>query len=122
MSVQTYEGLFLLDANRASSDWDGCAAQVNAIITKHGGEILHSQPWEVQKLAYPINRSRKGTFLLTYFRVDSLQMGPIEADFRISEFIVRKMIIKLHPKVAPGVLAHYTNEQTHVPEREAVEA
>jgi small subunit ribosomal protein S6 len=110
VAVHTYEALFLLDANRASADWDGVSGQVNGLIAKNGGEILFTRPWEVQKLAYPINRSRKGVYLLTYFKIDSTKIPAIEADCRINEMIVRKMIIKLHPRIAEQMLSHYTGE------------
>ena len=121
MAVHTYEGLFLLDAGRASSDWEGVSGQVNGVITKNKGEILHTRPWEVQKLAYPINRSRKGVYLLTYFKIDSPQLAAIEADLRINEFVLRKLIIKLPPNVAKDMLAHYTEEHPE-PEAAAVAA
>jgi small subunit ribosomal protein S6 len=121
VAVHTYEALFLLDAGRASSDWEGVSGQVNGVITRNGGEILHTRPWEVQKLAYPINRSRKGVYLLTYFKIESAQLAAIEADIRISEFVLRKLIIKLPPNVATEMLTHYTEEQ-HAPEEAAVPA
>ena len=110
MAVHTYEGLFLLDAGRASSDWEGVSGQVNGVITRHKGEILHTRPWEVPKLAYPINRSRKGVYLLTYFSIEAAELANIEADLRISEFVLRKLIIKLPPNVAKDMLTHYTEE------------
>ena len=121
MAVHTYEGLFLLDASRASSDWEGVSSQINGVITRNGGEILHTRPWEVQKLAYPINRSRKGIYLLTYFKIDSVQLAAIEADIRINEYVLRKLVIKLPPNVAKDMLTHYTEEQ-HAPEEAAVPA
>jgi len=121
VAVHTYEGLFLLDASRASSDWEGVSSQINGVITRNGGEILHTRPWEVQKLAYPINRSRKGIYLLTYFKIDSVQLAAIEADIRINEYVLRKLVIKLPPNVAKDMLTHYTEEQ-QAPEEAAVPA
>jgi len=121
VAVHTYEGLFLLDAGRASADWDGVSGHVNGVITRNGGEILHTRPWEVQKLAYPINRSRKGLYLLTYFKIDAQQLAAIEADIRISEFVLRKLIVKLPATVAKDMLTHYTEEH-HAPEEAAAPA
>jgi len=121
VAVHTYEGLFLLDAARASSDWEGVSGHVNGVITRNGGEILHTRPWEVQKLSYPINRSRKGIYLLSYFNIDAAQLAAIEADIRISEFVLRKLIIKLPPTVAKDMLTHYT-EDHQAPEEAAAPA
>ncbi len=108
MAAQTYEGLFLLDPNKASADWEGAAAQVNGVIERFGGQILHTRPWGDFKLAYPIRKFKKGVYLLSYFTIDSTQLHEVEREYRISEIVLRRMIIKLHTKVATEMLAHYT--------------
>jgi len=111
VAVHTYECLFLLDPNKWSADMEGVANQANGVLTRHGAEVLLTRPWGEHKLAYPISNFRKGVYLLTYFRAEAEALAAIEADVRLSEYILRKMIIKLHPHVAEDILAHYTNEQ-----------
>ena len=110
MAVHTYDGFFLLDPNKASADWEGASHQVTSILTKHGAELISAKPWGELKLAYPIRRFRKGVYLQTFFKCDAKNLHEIEADCRLSEVIVRKMIVKLHPQIAGGVIAHYTND------------
>ena len=49
-------------------------------------------------------------YLLTYFSIEAAELANIEADLRISEFVLRKLIIKLPPNVAKDMLTHYTEE------------
>ena len=120
MAAQTYEGLFLLDPNKASSDWEGSVVQVNGVIERFGGQILHTRPWGDFKLAYPINKYKKGVYLLTYFQIDSAQLHEVEREYRISEIVMRRMVLRLDPKIAKEMLDHYTADH-HEP-AEAVPA
>ena len=47
------------------------------MIEKLGGEILVSRLWEERRLAYPIKSHRKGTYWLTYFRLDATQLDQL---------------------------------------------
>ena len=115
MGSHTYEGLFLLDPNKASADWEGAATAVNGVIERFGGQVLHTRPWGDFKLAYPINKFKKGVYLLSYFAIDPAQLHEVEREFRISEIVMRRMIIKLHAGVATEMLAHYTAEHHDEP-------
>lgn len=106
MAVHTYEVLFLLDPNKASADWDGVVAQMNGIIEKAGGEIIDTRPWGEPKLAYPIGKFRKGTYLLTYFKTEASSIEPMEQELHLNDVVIRWMILKLHPHIAEGIIAH----------------
>lgn len=106
MAVHTYEVLFLLDPNKASADWDNVVAQANGAIEKAGGELIDTRPWGEPKLAYPIGKFRKGTYLLTYFKSEAKNIEAMESDFRLNDTILRQMILKIHPHIAEGIIAH----------------
>ena len=75
-----YEAMIIFDSNRYARDPNCVSAQIPELITKLGGEVLVSRLWNEQKLAYPINGQRKGTYWLTYFSLDSSKL----ADFNVS--------------------------------------
>jgi small subunit ribosomal protein S6 len=110
VAENTYECLFLLDPNKSSSDWDGVMSGANGQIERHGGQILVTRPWDAPKLAYPIKKFRKGTYLLTYFKADPKNVPAMEHDFKLQEPILRHMILKLHPQIAEEILAHLNGE------------
>ena len=70
MALKAYEGMFLLDSNRYAKDPNGVSGQISEMIQNLGGEMLASRLWNEQRLAYPIKGHRKGTYWLTYFRID----------------------------------------------------
>ena len=99
MPAHTYEAMFLLDSTKTAVSWDDAVQQVHAILTKHEAEIVASRHWDERRLAYAVEGHKKGTYLLTFFRADGSQLQEIEADCRLSDLVLRDLILKVHPKL-----------------------
>ena len=100
MPVNTYEAMFLLDSSKVAVSWDESVKQVHDILSKHQSEIVASRQWDERRLAYPVEGHKKGTYLLTYFKTDGSALKEIAADCRLSDLILRELILKVHPKLA----------------------
>lgn len=111
MSRNTYECLFLLDPNKSSSDWDGVVRQVNGLIERHGGTIVHTQAWGDTKLAYPIKKFRKGNYLLTIFESEASGVPAMEHECRLNETILRHLVIRYPDKIVANIVEHYRSPQ-----------
>jgi len=88
-----YEGMFLVDSALAASDWDGINAAIKAILEKAEAEIISIRKWNECRLAYEINGKGRGTYILTYFRVDGDRISGIERDVQLSERLMRVLIL-----------------------------
>lgn len=99
MSANTYEAMFLLDSTKVAVSWDESVKHVHDILTKHESEIVASRQWDERRLSYPVNGHKKGTYLLTYFKTDGSKLKEIVADCRLSEYVLRELILKVHPKL-----------------------
>ena len=100
MPVNTYEGMFVLDSAKVAANWDESVKQVHDILTKHNAEVVASRQWDERRLAYPIDGQKKGTYFLAFFRADGEVIREIEADCKLSELVIRDLILKVHPKLA----------------------
>ena len=107
---KVYEGLFLFDSNRYARDPSGVPASVNDAITNAGGEMLASRLWSEQKLAYPINGHRKGTYWLTYFRIDPSKLSGLNRDFQLNDGILRNLVLAVEPRLVEPLVAHATGK------------
>ena len=87
-----YEAMFLIDSARAA-DWDGTVAGIKDILERADAEIVSIEKWGERKLAYEINGKSRGTYILCYFRVEGRSIGDIERDVRLSEQIMRVLIL-----------------------------
>lgn len=101
-----YEGMFLLDSNRYGRDPAGVSGQISTMITKLGGTMLASRLWEERRLAYPINGQRKGTYWLTYFRLDSQQLTTLNRDCQLNDSIMRSLVLKVEPRIIDALVSH----------------
>ena len=106
MAVNVYEGMFILDSNRYARDQVGVSGQISEMIEKLGGEILASRLWEERRLAYPVDGHRKGTYWLTYFKLESGQLTPLNRQSQLNENIVRSLFLKIDPRITEVLVSH----------------
>jgi len=104
MPVQLYESMYLLDSGKLAGDPDGIRAQLVQGLEKHGAEVLVSRPWEDRKLAYPIQKQKKGSYHIVYYRVESTKQAEIELDLRLNENLMRHLTLAIDPKWEDVVL------------------
>lgn len=108
MAEHVYEGLFILDSSAYARDPGGVSGQIDDVLTRLGAEILASRLWEERRLAYPINGHKKGTYWLTYFRMDSTKVPGIRREFEISDTVLRHLVLRIDPRLADAMVAHAT--------------
>jgi small subunit ribosomal protein S6 len=106
VAVNVYEGMFILDANRYSRDAAAVSGQIPEMVQKLGGEILASRLWEERRLAYPINGHRKGSYWLTYFKLESGELTNLDRQCQLSDSILRTLFLKVDPRIADALVSH----------------
>ena len=96
----------ILDSNRYARDPGVAAESVRKMIESFGGEILVSRLWAEQKLAFPIKGHQKGTYWLTFFKMDSLRVKELNRAAQLNELLVRFMITNVDPRLIDTLVAH----------------
>ena len=122
MAANVYEGMFILDSNRYGRDPETVSGQIPAMIEKLGGEMLVSRLWEERRLAFPIKGQRKGTYWLTYFRLDSSRLGDLRRQCQITDDILRMLFLKVEPRIVDALVAHAKSAPVGRPHRRGGEA
>lgn len=106
MAEHVYEGMFILDSNRYARDPAGVSGKILELVEKCGAQMLASRLWNEQKLAYPIKGQRKGTYWLTYFRMDSGQLVVLNRECQLTESILRNLILKVDSRLEKALVEH----------------
>ncbi len=106
MAAIVYEGMFILDSNRFGRDHETVSGQIPTLVEKLGGEMLVSRLWEERRLAYPIKGQRKGTYWLTYFRLESTRLTELQRQCQINDDILRMLFLKVEPRIVDTLVAH----------------
>jgi small subunit ribosomal protein S6 len=99
-----YEGMFIIDSNRYARD-PSISGQISQILEKFGAEVLVSRLWEERRLAYPIRGHRKGTYWLTYFRMDGPRLTELQRECEINDNLLRQLFLKIDPRIADHLIS-----------------
>ena len=91
--MRHYEGMFLLNPAKAAEDWDGAIGHVREILEGAGAQITECSKWDDRKLAYEIDGHARAIYLLAYFNAPSSNIRQIERAGRLSEIILRNLIL-----------------------------
>jgi small subunit ribosomal protein S6 len=121
LATHVYEGMFLLDSNRWNNNPQGISSEMTALLERQGAEVLAARPWDERRLAYPIRGQRKGVYWLSYFRVDGERVGEIERQCRLSDSVLRQLILKVDDKLVDQLLRQ-ANEAVASEESPAAES
>ena len=128
MAQNVYEGLFILDSDLYSRNPDEVSGQVASAVSQFGGEVLLTRLWDERKLAYPIKGHRRGTYWLSYFRLDPLKVKELTRQFQLSNSVLRFLFLKVEPRLVDTLVEHakaghlHAGAQAQEPEPETVDA
>jgi small subunit ribosomal protein S6 len=106
LKSHVYETLFILDSNRYARDPSGVSGTIPTMIEKLGGEVLANRLWIEQRLSYPIKGHRKGTYWLTYFRLDAEHLSEFNRQCKLNENILRNLTLSVEPRLVDVLVAH----------------
>lgn len=88
-----YEGMFVLPQTYVREDQSAAFALLSETMEKFGAEIRHKEVWSERPLAYEINHVREASYILMYFDASSDAIAKIERQFRITDNVLRVLIV-----------------------------
>ncbi len=92
---RNYELVLVLNPGSVEDKTETKVDAINQNVTALGGELSGVEQWGRRKLAYPIKNFTEGYYVLTRFTMNPSQTNSLEAKLRISEDVIRHMLIKL---------------------------
>lgn len=113
MATNVYEGLFIFDPDLYAKGADDVSSQVASLVEQFGGEVLLSRLWDERKLAYPIKGHRRGTYWLTYFRIDPSAVKDLTRQFQLGGSILRFLILLVDPRLVDTLVEHARAGKLH---------
>ncbi len=88
-----YEGMFLI-GQAAAADFGGAVDHVKQILAKAGAQIIAMKKWDERRLAYEIDKQKRGIYILVYFSCDTSHLAQIERLCNLSEIVMRQLVTK----------------------------
>ncbi len=90
-----YELVVIISPEAMDKDSDNTIDKVSQLITGKGGIISDVEQWGKRKLAYPIRRFVEGYYVLSRFSLKPALCSELEANLRLSEEVLRHLLIKI---------------------------
>ncbi len=118
MKINNYESVVIFVAALEDEQIEAAIQRTKETIVSHGGEFTAIEKWGRRRLAYPIQKSKSGYFLIMRYTAPSESIAKIERFFSLEETIIRYLTIKLDKKA----LAYYSKIESKESNDEPVNA
>lgn len=93
--MRDYELIVIVSPEVPEEELPSHLDKISEFITNKGGSVTEVERWGKKKLAYPINHFREGNYVLTRFKLEPGTTAELEANLRISERILRHLLVRL---------------------------
>jgi small subunit ribosomal protein S6 len=95
VKVNSYELTVILRPDLSEEKLTAAVENVKKFITVKGGVISETKSWGKRRLAYPIKHAIEGNYILLKFTMKPDQNRELETSLRISEDVLRHLLVKL---------------------------
>lgn len=92
--MTNYELVYILTTDQDQETIEATIEKFNGIITNQGGTVDEVNQWGKRRLAYEINDLKDGYYVLVKFAGNGVVIEELKRIFKISEGILRHLIVK----------------------------
>ncbi len=96
--MKKYEVMYIIRPNIEDEAKKALVERFNTILTDNGAELAEAKDWGKRRLAYEINDFRDGYYQLVTVASEAAAVEEFSRLAKISEDIIRHMVIKLEEK------------------------
>ena len=90
-----YETVFIIRQEASSGHVETVTNEAISIIKGHGGDVTKTEFCGLRTLAYPINKCKKGHYVLLNLVANAEGIKELERRFKLSEDIIRFLILRV---------------------------
>ncbi|GAB4383517.1 MAG: hypothetical protein Kow0022_03560 [Phycisphaerales bacterium] len=92
-TANLYEIMFLI-SQATASNLSGVLEHINHLIERAEGEVVAMQKWDERRLAYEIDKQKRGLYLLAYVKMTGEAVAGFERDCNLSELLLRTLVLR----------------------------
>ncbi len=92
--MNSYELMYILDCDLTDEKKSALAEKFSNLIVSLGGTIVSDKKLGMKKYAYLINYKSEGFYIVVDFTINGDQIAEIERQLRITDGVVRHMVIR----------------------------
>jgi small subunit ribosomal protein S6 len=92
--MELYEIMLITRPDLETEEQEEVLNGLSSVITKNNGTVSTVLDWHKRRLAYEIEKHKDGLYYLTYFSAPGTIIPEIEHYFRVTDAIIRYMIVR----------------------------
>ena len=90
----SYELILIIRPEAPDEEVEAVVESVSRYVTGRGGTVSEVERWGKRRLAYPIKHQNQGIYILNRFQMKPEHNRELEANLRISENVIRHLLVK----------------------------
>ena len=98
--MDVYEVMFIIIPELDEEQAENTISRFRTIIERTGGEPRDTHHWGRRKLAYEIDHRADGFYVVMEFNAGERTLGELKRILRVSDDVLRHMVVKLPPTYA----------------------
>ncbi len=98
--MENYEAMLIVIPELDEEQVENTISRFQTIIERTGGEVGNVNHWGRRKLAYEIDKRSDGFYAVMEFTAGERTLGELKRILRVSDDVLRHMIVKLPPAYA----------------------
>ena len=103
--MRDYEVLYIVRADFDDEKVQDAVKRVNTLIARSGGTAERTNLWGKRKLAYEVKHQKEGAYVLQDFQLEPERVPELEAGLKITEEVLRHLIVRKPEKAAATAVA-----------------
>ena len=76
----------------AAADFNALIEHINHLFERANATVVAMKKWDERRLAYEIDKQKRGVYILAYFTCATDQVAQLERDAQISDQVMRLMV------------------------------
>ncbi|MDA8387535.1 MAG: 30S ribosomal protein S6 [Nitrospiraceae bacterium] len=100
-----YENAVILDDTLSEENLRAAIEKIKGVMQEAGGQILKVDEWGMRKLAYELNKHKRGFYVFYSLKAPSDAIRKMEDYYKIYDPVVKHMVVKLTVKRARALEA-----------------
>jgi small subunit ribosomal protein S6 len=92
--VRDYELTLILKSDLGEEGQAATTERIGGWVTASGGEVTSVTPAGRKRLAYTINHSRDGSYVVMLLRTRPEAWGELERNLKLSEDVLRHLVVR----------------------------
>jgi small subunit ribosomal protein S6 len=96
--MNKYESVFIIDTVLDNETTQDLVNKFADFINKNGASVKKVDKWGKKKMSYPIKKRAQGYYTEIEFEAQGDFVEKLEREFKLNEYILRYLVIKLDKK------------------------